>query len=194
MVDDALDRLFRTARTHQAWRDAPVSPDQLKALFALFILGPTSSNGLPARFKFCLSEASRTRLAACAYEGNKAKVMAAPVTVIIGYDLAFYEQLDRFFPPNAARVAAALKADPALAETIALRNSALQGAYLIMAARATGLDCGPMSGFDHAAVDAAFFKDIPVKSNFICSLGQGDAGALRPRLPRPEFDEVCEIL
>ncbi|MFN6960809.1 MAG: malonic semialdehyde reductase [Rhodocyclaceae bacterium] len=190
--DAALDQLFRAARTHNAWLDKPVPDSMLKELHELMKWGPTSANCWPLRVVFVKSPEAKARLIPLLMEGNRAKVQAAPVTAILGMDMAFYEQLPRLFPHTDAR--SWFVGNEALIETTAFRNSSLQGAYFILAARALGLDCGPMSGFDAAAVDAEFFAGTTVKSNFICSLGYGDPAGLFPRSPRPEFDEVCKIL
>jgi 3-hydroxypropanoate dehydrogenase len=175
--DAALDVIFRTARTQNKWLDEPVSDEQLQALYDLMRWGPTSANCLPLRIVFVKSPASKERLKALVLAGNQPKVAAAPVTAILGYDTRFYEWL----PPD-------------FAEATAFRNSSLQGAYFIIAARALGLDCGPMSGFDNEAVDREFFPGGRVKSNFLCALGHGDPAGLYERLPRPPFAEVCSIL
>jgi len=193
MLDAAgLDALFRTARTYYSWADTPVDDEDLRRLYDLAALGPTSANGSPARFVFCRSRDARDRLAACASADNAAKVRSAPVTVIIGMDLDWHERLPKLFPHADARAWFAGKT-AAIHET-ALRNSSLQGAYLIMAARALGFDCGPLSGFDKAAVDAAFFAGTRIETNFLCSLGHGTADALFPRLPRLGFDEAAQLV
>jgi len=189
----ALDQLFRTARTHVAWIDRPVVETDIRELYDLLKMGPTSANCCPARFVWVRSSAGRELLAGCASGSNRRKILAAPVTVIIGYDLDFSTMLPRLFPAKAT-VMRALFEDAELARVTAFRNSSLQGAYLILAARALGLDCAPMSGFDNAMVDAAFFPDGTVKSNFICSLGYGDPAGVKPRSPRLAFDEACKIL
>lgn len=187
LADEALDQLFRTARTYNGYRDKPVSEEQLHAIWDLMKFGPTSANMLPARLVWCTTPEAKARLADCVGEGNKAKVLSAPVTVIIGMDIEFHEQLPWLFPHADAR---SWFADSLpLREVSAMRNSTLQGAYLILAARALGLDTGPMSGFDNAAVDAAFFADQPnVKSNFITTLGYGDPATIFDRSPRPGFE------
>ena len=191
LADAALDRLFRTARTHNAFH-GPVTDDELRALYDLMKWGPTSSNCQPARILFLRSAAAKERLEPALSSANRDKTMAAPVTAILAYDLQFYEHLPRLFPHNqSARSWFEGKADTPIH---ALRNGTLQGAYFIMAARAIGLDCGPMSGFDHAKVDAAFFPDGRVKSNFLCNLGHGDPAKTFERLPRFEFDAVCKIV
>lgn len=196
MIDAAaLDALFRTARTQNGWTDQPVSDDALRALYDLLKMAPTSANCSPARFVFVRSPEAKARLAPAMSPGNLEKTMAAPVTVIVGHDLAFHEHLPRLFPHNPTAKSWFDGDDKrAFRETAAFRNGTLQGAYLILAARAVGLDCGPMSGFDHAKVDAAFFPDGRVKSNFLCNLGHGDPSKVFPRSPRFAFDEVCSIL
>jgi len=189
--DAALDTMFRTARTYSSWSATPVTDERLRTIYDLAKLGPTSANASPARFVFCRSGEARERLAGCVSAGNAAKVRAAPVTVIIGMDLEFHEQLPRLFPHADARSWFAGKPD-AIRET-AVRNSSLQGAYLMLAARALGIDCGPMSGFDKAAVDAAFFAGTTVETNFICALGHGTDDALFPRSPRLSFDEAAQL-
>jgi nitroreductase len=192
-VDDlALDTLFRTARSQNKWRDRPITREQLAAIYELMKWGPTSANSFPARIVFVMTPDGKKRLAPCVFEGNRPKVMAAPVTAIIGYDTRFYEWLPRLFPHKDMRAAFVDKPD--FAAQSAFRNSTLQGAYLMLAARAIGLDCGPMSGFDNAAVDREFFPGDRVKSNFICALGYGDRSGVLDRLPRPRFDEVCAVL
>lgn len=195
-LDDAsLDQLFRTARTYrgsaQAWLDQPVSDQLLKEIHDLARMGPTSANCCPARFVFVRSPEAKVQLRACLDEGNIAPTMAAPVTVIIGTDYEFYEKLPRLFPHSDARSWFAGK--PTLIETTAFRNASLQGAYLIMAARALGLDCGPMSGFDGARLDAAFFVGTSVRSNFLINLGHGNPDSLLPRSPRLAFEEACRL-
>jgi len=189
--DAALDRLFRTARTHN-WFHGPVTDDQLHAIYELMKWGPTSSNCQPARILFVCSQEAKERLKPALSSANRDKTMAAPVTAILAYDLHFYEHLPRMFPHNqSARTWFEGKPDTPIH---ALRNGSLQGAYFILAARAVGLDCGPMSGFDNAKVDAAFFPDGRTKSNFLCNLGRGDPSKVFERLPRFEFDEVCRIV
>lgn len=190
--DEALDLLFRSARTHSKWRDIPVPDEVLRRIHDLVKMGPTSANCQPARLVFVKSAAAKAMLKPALMEGNVAKTMAAPVTVIVAHDPEFYEKLPTLFPHADAR--SWFVGNPALIEETAFRNGTLQGAYLIMAARAVGLDCGPMSGFDNAQVDAAFFPDGRWKSNFLCNLGHGDPSALHPRSPRPTFDEVCRIV
>jgi 3-hydroxypropanoate dehydrogenase len=189
----ALDQLFRTARTQNAWRDEPVSDEQLHALYELMKWGPTSANCSPARIVFVKSDEARRKLEPALSEGNRAKTMRAPVTAIIATDFAFYEKLPYLFPHTDAK--SWFEGNPKLIETTGFRNATLQGGYFILAARALGLDCGPMSGFDNATVDAAFFTGTSVKSNFLVALGHGDPdpAVLFPRSPRLSFDEACRI-
>jgi 3-hydroxypropanoate dehydrogenase len=189
--DDALDTIFRTARTQNLYLPKPVSDDQLHALWDLMKFGPTSANCLPARIIFVKSKEAKEKLKPALLSSNVDKVMSAPVTAIIGYDLEFYEHLPRLFPHTDAR--SWFAGNQKLIETTAFRNGTLQGGYLIIAARSLGLECGPMSGFDNAKVDEAFFKGTTVKSNFLCSLGYGDHSAIFGRSPRFAFDEVCKI-
>jgi len=193
MLDDkALDILFRNARTHNGWLDRPVSDQQLRQIYDLMKWGPTSANCSPARLLFVKSPEAKEKLLACMSEGNRAKTGSAPVTAIIGMDMEFYEKLPQLYPHTDARSWFAGK--PQAIESTAMRNSSLQGAYFMLAARAVGLDCAPMSGFDADKMDAAFFAGMPVKSNFVCSIGYGDAAKLHPRGPRLAFDEACKIL
>jgi 3-hydroxypropanoate dehydrogenase len=186
----ALDILFRTARTRNAWSSQAVSDAQIRELYELFKYGPTSANSSPARFVWVRSAPGKTLLAALASEANQPKILAAPVTVIVGYDLAFGEQMPKLFPARGEAMKANFASNPVASETAAFRNGSLQGAYLILAARALGLDCGPMSGFDNAGVDREFFADTRIRSNFICSLGYGTDEKLFPRNPRLTFDEA----
>lgn len=188
----ALDRLFRSARTHNAWQDKPVPDSLLAELHDLMKWGPTSANCWPLRVVYVKSPAAKARLIPLLMEGNRAKVQAAPVTAILGMDMAFYELLPKFFPHTDAR--SWFVGNQPLIEATAFRNSSLQGAYFMLAARALGLDCGPMSGFDADRVNAEFFAGTTVKANFICSLGYGDPAGVFPRSPRPEFAEVCTIV
>lgn len=190
--DDGLDLLFREARTHNDWQDAPVPDELLKELHDLTIFGPTSANCQPMRVIFVKSEEAKAKLKPALMPGNVDKTMAAPICAIIGYDTAFFEELPRLFPHK--DMSGMFRDNAALAEATAFRNGTLQGAYFIIAARALGLDCGPMSGFDLAAVDEAFFAGTTVKSNFLCSLGYGDESKVFARSPRYRFDEVCRIV
>jgi 3-hydroxypropanoate dehydrogenase len=189
----ALDQIFLAARTHNAWLPREVPDALLKELVDIMKMGPTSANCSPARIVFVKSRQAKDRLKPHLSAGNRDKTMAAPVTAIIGYDLAFFDRLPQLFPHNpAARSWFAGK--DAHVRTTALRNGSLQGAYLILAARALGLDAGPMSGFDNAGVDKEFFENTTVVSNFLCNLGYGDPAALLPRSPRLSFDEIATIV
>jgi 3-hydroxypropanoate dehydrogenase len=190
--DRGLDLIFREARTHRAWRDQPVSDVLLQAVYDLAKLGPTSGNCCPLRVVFLRSAAAKARLKPALDEGNVKKTMTAPVTAIVAHDLMFYEELPRLAPHTDARSLFVGK-EKLIAET-AFRNGSLQGAYLIVAARALGLDCGPMSGFDRGAVDREFFPEGRFRSNFLCNLGYGDPARLHPRAPRLAFDEACRVL
>jgi 3-hydroxypropanoate dehydrogenase len=191
LADPALDQLFRTARTHNAWQDVPVSDAQLHAIYELLKWGPTAANSTPARFVFVRSAEAKARLAPALSEGNRAKTLAAPVTVIVATDYEFYEKLPKLFPHADAR--SWFVGNQANIDATAQRNGSLQGAYLILAARAVGLDAGPMSGFDNTRVDEAFFAGTQVRSNFLVNLGIGDVAGLFPRSPRLSFDEACQI-
>jgi 3-hydroxypropanoate dehydrogenase len=207
LEDSALDTLFREARTFGRWHHRPVADETLRELYELLKWAPTSANAAPARFAFLRSKEAKERLRPALAPLNVEKTMSAPVTVIVGYDMKFFEQLPKLFPQNPG-MAKMYQGNPEMAETTAKRNSSLQGAYLIMAARALGLDCGPMSGFDQAKVDEAFFAagrpcfgcdqeffpEGHVKTNFLCNLGYGDPASLRPRLPRLPFNEACTLL
>lgn len=188
----ALDQLFDNARTFNVWQDTPVKNSVLVELYDRMKMGPTSANCCPARFIFVKSNQAKEKLKPCLAEGNVEKVMMAPVTVIIGQDLDFASRLPKLFPH--APDASTWFEDPSVRDETAFRNSTLQGAYLMLAARALGLDCGPMSGFDKDGVDKAFFKDTKIKSNFICSLGYGSDKDLFPRSPRFDFDEIATIV
>jgi 3-hydroxypropanoate dehydrogenase len=188
----ALDQLFLSARTHNAWLDKPVPDELLVKIVDLMKLGPTSANCEPARLVFVKSPEAKARLKPFLSSGNLEKTMAAPVTAIIGYDLEFYDELPRLFPHTDAK--SWFTGKPEHVVETAFRNGSLQGAYLILAARALGLDAGPMSGFDQAGVTAEFFAGTPHKANFLCNLGYGDASALKPRLPRLAFDELAQIV
>ena len=190
----ALDQLFRTARSYNGYLDKPVSTGQLHAIWDLMKFGPTSANSLPARLIWCTTAAAKEKLAALAGGTNGDKIRAAPVTVIIGMDIDFHENLGELFPHAPAMQAIFGGMPASVRETMALCNSSLQGAWLIMAARALGLDTGPMSGFDAAGVDAAFFADTPqVRTNFIATLGYGDPATIFDRSPRPGFDRFNTI-
>ena len=193
MLDDAaLNLLFTQARTHTAWQARAVESDLLERLYALAKMGPTSANCSPARFVFVQSAAAKARLKPTLLESNVDKTMTAPVTVIVGSDQAFYERLPELFPHADAK--SWFVGNQALIEATAFRNSSLQGAYLMLAARALGLDCGPMSGFDQAKVDAEFFAGTTIKSNFLINIGYGDVAALFPRSPRLSFADACQVV
>ncbi len=207
LSDEGLDLLFRTARTHTAWLSKPVSDETIRQIYELMKWGPTSANSSPARFFFIRSQIAKERLKPVLSPGNVEKTMAAPATVIVAYDLKFYEKLPKLFPHNPG-MRKLFAESPQLVETTARRNSSLQGAYLMLAARAIGLDCGPMSGFDNAMLDEEFFgagkqckggdqeffSEGQLKSNFLCNLGYGDPGKLHPRGPRLDFEEACRFL
>jgi len=192
LPDQALQRIFTNARTHSAWLTEPVSDELLQQIYDLMKWGPTSANSSPARIAFVKSNQAKEKLLPCMAPGNVEKTRTAPVTAIIAHDLEFYEKLPKLFPHADAR--SWFVGNKPFIESTAFRNGSLQGAYLIIAARALGLDCGPMSGFDNAKVDAAFFEGASWKSNFICNLGFGDASLLHPRSPRLDFNEACKIL
>jgi 3-hydroxypropanoate dehydrogenase len=185
----ALDQLFRVARTPNDWADTPVDDETVHALFDLLKWGPTSANSSPARFVWVRSPDGKSRLASLAMEANRPKIMAAPLTVIIGYDMDFPNTMPKLFPARGEMMRQYFS-QPGVAEATAMRNGSLQGAYLILAARALGLDCGPMSGFDNAAVDLAFFAGTRIHSNFICCLGHGKPESVFPRNPRLSFEEA----
>jgi 3-hydroxypropanoate dehydrogenase len=188
----ALDQLYLEAHTLNAWQDKPISDELLHRLYDTLRMAPTSMNCSPARIVFVKSKLAKEKLDQALMEGNRAKTMAAPVTAIIGYDTHFFEQLPKLFPPN-PNARDMFEGNKALADITAFRNGTLQGAYLIMAARALGLDCGPMSGFDNGKVDDLFFAGTSVKSNFICNLGYGDIRGIYPRATRLGFEEACKI-
>jgi len=189
--DGALDQLFFDARSYNGWRDEAIPDHVLQRLWEITRMGPTSANCSPMRLVFVVSDAAKEKLRPSLMEGNVAKAMTAPAVAIIGYDMAFYDRLPELFPHEDAR--AWFAGNAPLIETTAFRNGTLQGAYLMLAARALGLDCGPMSGFDNDAVDAAFFEGSEVKSNFLCCLGYGDEQSLFPRSPRLAFEDACRI-
>lgn len=193
LTDQGLDLIFREAQTHNAWRDEPVAEKTLHALYDLMKFGPTSANCSPARIIFVTSKAEKERLKPMLMEANQEKTMQAPVCAIIGYDIEFYERIPQLFPhfPEAKNW---FVDAPEFAEQTAFRNSSLQGAYFIIAARALGLDCGAMSGFDANAVNQAYFPDGRVRVNFLCNIGHGDPAGLFPRGPRLSFDEACKIV
>jgi len=207
IADAAMDTLFRGARTYSAWLDRPVTDQTVRDLYDLLKWAPTSANAAPARFAFLRSTEAKERLRPALAPLNVVKTMSAPVTVIVAYDLKFYDKLPTLFP-HSPGMKLLFESNPELIEATAKRNSSLQGAYLILAARALGLDCGPMSGFDHAKVDEEFFAagkpcfgcdqeffpEGHVKTNFLCNLGYGDPSKLLPRLPRLPFNEACSLL
>jgi 3-hydroxypropanoate dehydrogenase len=193
LANEDLDLLYRNARTHSAWLDMPMDDALLKQVYDLARMGPTSANMCPMRIVFVKSREAKDRLKPALHAGNVDKTMAAPVTAIIGMDVHFFEQLPKLFPHTDAKAWFKDLPEPVL-EYTALRNSSLQGAYFILAARALGLDCGPMSGFDNAKVDVEFFAGTTIKSNFLCNLGYGDAGKLHPRSPRLSFEEACKVV
>src|SRR5437879_5188028 len=206
IADAAMDTLFREARTYSAWQDRPMTDQTLRDLYDLLKWAPTSANAAPARFAFLRSTEAKERLRPALAPLNVEKTMSAPVTVIVAYDLKFYDQLPKLFP-HSPGMKQLFESNPELVEATAKRNASLQGAYLILAARALGLDCGPMSGFDHAKVDEEFFAagkcesceqeffpEGHVKSNFLCNIGYGDPATLMPRGPRLDFNEACTLL
>jgi 3-hydroxypropanoate dehydrogenase len=193
LAGDGLDLIFRAARTHSVWLDKPVDDSLLKQVYDLARMGPTSANMCPMRIVFVKSPEAKEKLKPALAPGNVDKTMKAPVTAIIAMDVHFYEKLPRLFPHTDARSWFKDLPEKVL-EYTALRNSSLQGAYFIIAARSLGLDCGPMSGFDNAKVDEAFFAGTTVKSNFLCNLGYGDPSKLHPRSPRLEFGEACQVI
>ena len=190
--DEALDTIFRAARTQNKWLDKPVSQALLMAIYDLMRMGPTSANCSPARFVFVTTPEAKERLAKLASPGNAPKIRSAPATAIIGYDLDFAQELTKLFPHD--QTAKTWFTDPKVEEITAFRNGTLQGAYFIVAARSLGLDCGPMSGFNNAKVDEEFFAGTRVKSNFICGIGYGDPSGLFGRSPRLSFDEACKFV
>jgi 3-hydroxypropanoate dehydrogenase len=193
LSSEHLGTLFHQARTHNAWHPQPVSDDLLRQIYDLMKWGPTSANSSPARIVFLRTKEAKERLRPALSPLNVDKTMQAPVTVILAYDLKFYEHLPRLFPmkPDMKNM---FSGSAELAQITAFRNGTLQGGYFILAARALGLDCGPMSGFDNAKVDAEFFPSSSVKSNFLCNLGYGDHSKLFPRSPRLDFEEACQLL
>ena len=188
-----LDQIFRSARTHNAFLEQSITDAELREIYELLKWGPTSANSSPARFLFLRTHEAKERLRPALSPGNVEKTMKAPVTAIVATDHAFFEKLPQLFPHNPDAMTS-FKNNPALAEATALRNGTLQGAYLIIAARALGLDCGPMSGFDNAKVDAEFFAGTTFRSNFLCNLGVGDPAKLFPRSPRLTFEDACKVL
>ncbi len=185
----ALDQLFRNARTYNEWSDTPVDDALVRELYDLLKWGPTSANSSPARFVWVRSPEGKAKLASVAMELNRPKILAAPLTVIVGNDLAFADQMPKLFPARAEMMQQWFR-QPGVAEITASRNATLQGGYMIIAARALGLDCGPMSGFDHAGVDQAFFAGTRIQSNFICNIGYGKPNTPFPRNPRLSFEDA----
>lgn len=190
--DHAIDQLFREARTYNGYLDKPVSQDQLESIWEIMKFGPTSANCLPARIIWCVSNEAKAKLAATTMPANAEKILKAPVSAIIGMDMEFYEQLPELFPHADAK--SWFVGNEAMTQSTAFRNSTLQGGYFIMAARALGLDTGPMSGFSNDAVDAAFFGGTAIKSNFITTLGYGDPASIFDRSPRPGFERFNSIV
>lgn len=191
--DDALDLIIREARSHNGWLDKPVSDDLLNKLYDIVKMGSTSMNTCPARFIFIRTDTAKERLKKCLAPLNVDKVLSAPVTVIIGHDMEFYKHMPKLFAHNPG-AQALFESNPAMVSATAFRNGTLQGGYLMIAARALGLDIGPMSGFNNQAADEEFFSGTNIKSNFLCSLGYGDTKKIFQRLPRFEFNEVCTLL
>lgn len=189
--DDSIDVVLRKARSHHTWLARPVDDESIREIYDVARWGATSTNGNPARFVFVRSSESKNRLAACVNEGNVAKILAAPVTAIIGHDLEWWRGLPRLFPHK--DMSGPYRADPEKAADTAFRNGTLQGAYLMVACRALGFDVGAMSGFDNARIDAEFFSGSTIRSNFLCCFGYADTRGLFGRLPRYEFDEVCRF-
>jgi len=190
----ALDQLFRKARSHNGWKDSAVSDAQLHAIYEILKWGPTTSNSQPQRILFLRTQKEKDRLKPAMSASNQEKTITAPVVAILAYDLKYWEHIERFYPIVAKSYMERSRADAAFTAQTAFRNATLQSAYFIIAARALGLDCGPMSGFDNAKVDAEFFPDGQWKSNFLCAIGEGDPAKLRQRYERFEFDDVCKIL
>ncbi len=193
LPDAALNQLFREARSQNGWRDEPVSATEIRALYELTKMGPTTANSCPARFVFLASDDAKARIKPFLIDGNIEKSLTAPVLAIIAHDVEFYEKIPQLFPHNPG-AKDWFSGSEAFAEETAFRNGSLQGAYLIMAARALGLDCGPMSGFDNGGVDKEFFAGTTWKSNFICGIGHGDGSKIFARSPRLSFDEACQLL
>ena len=190
--EEALNLVFGEARSMNGWQDKDVSDAMIRSLYDLTKMGPTSTNCSPARFVFVKSEAEKAKFEPALLPNNISKVMTAPVVAIIGYDLDFSDHMTKLFPHM--DVAPMYKGNDEMNVSTAFRNSSLQGAYLMMVARAMGLDCGPMSGFDNQLIDETFFSDTNIKSNFLCCIGYGDSTKIFQRLPRLDFDEVCKII
>ena len=194
IADAALDTIFRNGRTLRKWQDKPVTPALLMAIYDLARLGPTEGNITPARFYFVVSKEAKARLEPLLDEGNRRQTMSAPATAIVAYDLDFVRTLPKLAPHLAPSLSQSLPNDPERTKLMAMRSAGLQGGYFMLAARALGLDCGPMSGFDREGVDKEFFAGTAIKSYFLCNLGYGDRQGLRPRAARLSFDEACKIL
>ena len=194
IADAALETIFRNGRTLRKWQNKPVTPALLMAIYDLARLGPTEGNITPARFHFVVSKDAKARLEPLLDEGNRRQTMKAPATAIVGYDLNFARTLSKLAPHSADSLSKELAANPEKAKLMAMRSAGLQGGYFMLAARALGLDCGPMSGFDRDGVDREFFAGTAIKSYFLCNLGYGDRDGLRPRAARLSFDEACKIL
>ncbi|SFG53873.1 3-hydroxypropanoate dehydrogenase [Novosphingobium sp. CF614] len=192
--NQAIDQLFLEARTQNAWKPDPVSEDLLRQVYDLARMAPTSANGSPARFVMLTSNEAKERLKPYLAPTNVDKIMAAPVSVIIAHDLDFGDKMPQLFPAAGAAMKAYFASDEQMSNETAFRNGSLQGAYFIMAARALGLDCGPISGFSNAGVDGEFFPEGRIKSNFICAIGHGDPAGVWPRNPRLSFEEACQLL
>lgn len=193
LTEDSLDLLFRRARSHNGWLDKPVDDALLVQVYDLMKMGPTSVNSSPARIVFLRSQAARQRLRPAISAGNMDKVMTAPVVAIIAYDLDFHDKLPQLFPHNPG-IRSLFAANTELTEATAFRNGSLQGAYFMLAARSLGLDCGPISGFDAAAVNREFFADGKLRVNFLCNVGFGDHSKIFPRSPRLHFEQACSLL
>jgi 3-hydroxypropanoate dehydrogenase len=191
-MQQAIDIIFNNARSQNGWMDKPVTDEQIKVIYDIAKMGATSMNCQPARYQFLRTSEAKAKLAACASPGNQAKINSAPVVAIIGMNPEFYKELDKNFAhnPNARSI---FEGNEGLIQGTAFRNSSLQGAYLMVAAKLQGLDCGPMSGFVPAKVDEAFWAGTPIKTNFICCLGYGDPSKVMARLPRYSFDEACQL-
>ncbi|CDO59838.1 Predicted reductase RutE in novel pyrimidine catabolism pathway [Candidatus Phaeomarinobacter ectocarpi] len=193
ITNAAIDQIFMDARTHNYWLDKPVSEETIAELYAMMRMGPTSANCSPARIVFVRSDEAKAKLKPLLMEGNQEKTMAAPVCAIIGHDLEFYEKIPELFPHN-PDAKSWFNWSEEFAEQTAFRNGSLQGAYFMIAARALGLDCGPMSGFDQDGVNEAFFGGTTIKSNFLCNIGYGNDAKLDPRSPRLAFGDACQIV
>ena len=191
--DTSLDQIFLEARTHRSWLDRPVNDDLLRHLYDLMKMGPTSANASPGRFLFVKSAEAKEKLRPTLAPGNVEKTMRAPVTVVVAYDVAFHEKMPKLFPGRPEMQAALARMSPDKGDFFLVQNASLEAAYLIIAARALGLDCGPMGGFDRARVDETFFSGTNWRSILLINLGYGDTAKLDPRLPRLDFDEACRV-